>query len=82
MYRFQSVRMCRPYPQAEVEVSYGILAQRQTSQGWEAVAVAGDVSCDQAFVCALAEKCTAEQLEPLHLADVVQDTQLAMKLTR
>ena len=74
--------MCRPYPQAELEVSYGILAEQQTGQCWEVVTVAGDVSCSRKFTWTLAEKCTEEQLDPLHLADVVQDAQLAGRFMR
>lgn len=82
MYRFQAVRMCRPCPLAELEISYGILAEQQDGQEWAAITVAGDVSCDKKFVCALAEQCTEEQLAPLHLADVVEDAKMAKRFMR
>lgn len=80
MYRFQAVQMCRPCPESELQVSYGILAERSTNQGWTAVTIAGDISNDKAFVRALAERCTHEQLDPVHLADVIRDSVLENRL--
>ena len=35
--------------------------------------IISDVSWDRAFVVALARRCTAAQLDPCHLLDVVED---------
>lgn len=35
--------------------------------------IISDVSLDRAFVEALARRCTAAQLDPCHLLDVVED---------
>ena len=53
--------------------SYGIRAFSVTQSGSVAVQFVPDVSCDEAFVSLLAEKCTRQQLDPVQLLDVILD---------
>ena len=53
--------------------SYGILAARDLRGCQQVVQFISDVSLDRAFVEALARRCTAAQLDPCHLLDVVED---------
>lgn len=53
--------------------SYGILAKEQFPDGWATVAIIAAFSHDKTAVSNLAERCTALQLSPEHLMDVVQD---------
>lgn len=57
----------RPY------ITYGILAARDLCGCQQVVQFISDVSLDRAFVEALARRCTAAQLDPCHLLDVVED---------
>ena len=52
---------------------YGILAARDLRGCQQVVQFISDVSLDRALVEALARRCTAAQLEPCHLLDVVED---------
>lgn len=58
---------------AQSPVSYGILAKEEIGGSWIAVAVAAPFSDDYEAVCKLAESCSACQLSPMHLIDVVSD---------
>ncbi len=73
MYRFQIIEMSLPLLNGHDPVSYGILAEQEISNGWIPVTVAANVSRNQEFVLKLAQKCTYLQLDPMHLADVVED---------
>ena len=53
--------------------TYGILAARDLRGCQQVVQFISDVSLDRAFVEALARRCTAAQLDPCHLLDVVED---------
>ena len=52
---------------------YGILAARDLRGCQQVVQFISDVSLDRALVEALARRCTAAQLDPCHLLDVVED---------
>ena len=52
--------------------TYGILVE----DGRGCAAVVPRISCDRAFVSRLAERCTAGQLDPEQLLDVVMDALL------
>lgn len=54
-------------------VSYGILVKELLPDGWTTVAVVGAFSQDGEAVDRLAKCCTALQLSPDHLLDVVHD---------
>lgn len=58
---------------ARVYTTYGILAARDLRGCQQVVQFISDVSLDRAFVEALARRCTAAQLDPCHLLDVVED---------
>ena len=53
--------------------SYGIMVKQRFPDGWTTVALVAAFSRDKAAVVQLAERCTALQLSPEHLLDVVQD---------
>lgn len=53
--------------------TYGILAARDLRGCQQVVQFISDVSLDRALVEALARRCTAAQLDPCHLLDVVED---------
>ena len=58
---------------ARAYTTYGILAARDLRGCQQVVQFISDVSLDRAFVEALARRCTAAQLDPCHLLDVVED---------
>lgn len=53
--------------------SYGILAKEEMDGNWIPVAVVAPFSDDYEAVSKLAESCSACQLSPMHLIDVVSD---------
>ena len=53
--------------------SFGIAAQREAAGHWQVVCKVSDVSTDPVFVENLAARCTAGQLEPVHLMDIIED---------
>ena len=79
MYHFQAVKMARAQA-LDRKTFYGIVAQEQAEYGWTPVLIAGNISCNPEFVCNLADRCTREQLDPCHLADVVRDAILLSQL--
>ncbi len=52
---------------------YGIICREEHGEHWTAVAVVAPFSADLDAITSLAEKCTALQLSPDHLIDVVSD---------
>ena len=74
MTRFLPVKMLHPPVGESSLCSYGIIAEEYDGSKWIQVAVVPDVSCDEAFVLALSNKCTQGQLSPIHLLDVVLDS--------
>ena len=63
VYTYRVVCQKLSAPELGPYITYGILAARDLC----------DVSLDRAFVEALARRCTAAQLDPCHLLDVVED---------
>lgn len=53
--------------------SFGIAAFRLTAQMRQQLIFIADVSPNEAFVSLIACRCTKEQLEPVHLRNVVED---------
>ena len=53
--------------------SYGILAKEKIGRSWITVAVTAPFSNDYGTAHQLAESCSARQLSPPHLVDVVSD---------
>lgn len=54
--------------------SFGIVAIKVCDGEQQQKAFASDVSTDRDFVEELAERCTAAQLDPIHLKDIVLDS--------
>ena len=54
--------------------SFGIVAFKICGGKRQQEAFASDVSTDRDFVEELAERCTAAQLDPIHLKDIVLDS--------
>lgn len=53
--------------------AYGILVREKMGEKWVVVAVVAPFSDDYEAVGKLAESCSACQLSPMHLIDVVSD---------
>lgn len=58
---------------ARMRCSYGLLGQQRQSGCWTTLAVISPFSDDRAAVERLAKLCTAQQLDPVHLFDVIHD---------
>ncbi len=54
-------------------VSYGIRAYQKTGSRWDVILSVSDVSPDREEAEKLAQRCTAGQLSPIHLRDVIED---------
>ena len=67
MYRYISVSEELSSPYLGRYRSFGIAAQREAAGHWQVVCKVSDVSTDPVFVENLAARCTAGQLEPVHL---------------
>ena len=69
-----SYQYFRRYQQpARMRCSYGLLGQQRQSGCWTTLAVISPFSDDRAAVERLARLCTAQQLDPVHLFDVIHD---------
>ena len=73
MYRYISVSEELSSPYLGRYRSFGIAAQREAAGHWQEVCKVSDVSTDPVFVENLAARCTAGQLEPVHLMDIIED---------
>ena len=73
MFRYILVQEELVAPQIGPYRSFGIAAQRNDPTGWQQIAFVSDVSVDRAFVERLAAQCSAGQLDPIQLLDVVED---------
>lgn len=61
-------------PEDKVQyVSYGLCVYQILGFSAMQIAFLPDISCDCRFVYDLAYRCTAKQLSPIHLLDVVSD---------
>ena len=67
MYRYISVSEELSSPYLGRYRSFGIAGH------WQVVCKVSDVSTDPVFVENLAARCTAGQLEPVHLMDIIED---------
>ena len=70
MFRYQAVEM---YCYKDGYTTYGILADKLEGNDWKPVAFVADVTCNKEFAIELSNKCTAGQLDPIHIYDVVTD---------
>ena len=73
VYTYRVVCQKLSAPELGPYITYGILAARDLCGCQQVVQFISDVSLDRAFVEALARRCTAAQLDPCHLLDVVED---------
>ena len=58
---------------ARVPYAYGILGQQRLDGEWKTVAMIAPFSNDSAATAHLARRCTGQQLEPIHILDVIHD---------
>ena len=58
---------------ARVPYAYGILGQQRQEGHWKTVAMIAPFSNDSANTVRLARRCTEQQLEPIHILDVIHD---------
>ena len=73
MMQYRAIKMFHPI----AGHSYGIIGEEYTEDGGlKRNIIIPDVSCDYIFVSRLAVKCTAGQLEPEQLLDVIYDALL------
>ena len=56
-----------------VPYAYGILGQQRLDGEWKTVAMIAPFSNDSAATAHLARLCTGQQLEPIHILDVIHD---------
>ena len=73
MFRYISVSEELSSPILGQYHSFGIAAQQEVAGHWQVVCKVSDVSTDPIFVENLAARCTAGQLEPVHLLDIIED---------
>ena len=73
MFRYISVSEELSSPILGQYHSFGIAAQQEVAGQWQVVCKVSDVSTDPVFVENLAARCTAGQLEPVHLLDIIED---------
>ena len=73
VYTYRVVCQKLSAPELGPYTTYGILAARDLRGCQQVVQFISDVSLDRALVEALARRCTAAQLDPCHLLDVVED---------
>lgn len=71
VYRVVRQKLFRPEP--GLYCTYGLLALRVRAGQGKPLCFVQDVSVDRTLVADLAARCTAEQLEPCQLHDVIED---------
>ena len=73
MYIYRVVRQKLFTPELGLYTTYGILAVQDCRGCRQAVRFIPDVSVERTLVDTLARRCTAAQLDPCQLDDVVED---------
>ena len=58
---------------ARMLYAYGILGQQQLDGTWMTLAITAPFSNNRAAVAQLTKLCTDQQLEPIHILDVIHD---------
>lgn len=61
------------HPETGPYATFGILALRLEAGQWQKVCLIADVSTSRSFAADLADRCTAGQLDPRQLNDVIED---------
>lgn len=73
MYVYRAVRQKLSTPETGPYATFGILALRLEAGQCQKVCLAADVSTCRRFAADLADRCTAGQLDPRQLNDVIED---------
>lgn len=73
MYLYIPVKQTLASPYLGAYQSFAVNVFRMTEHGLRFVTSVPDVSLDEGLVSVLACRCTAGQLDPAHLPDVVED---------
>lgn len=73
MFLYHSVRQKMFKPELGSYITFGLLALQLLSGRCHRVCLVPDVSTSEAFVRSLAAQCTAAQLDPRQLEDVIDD---------
>ena len=58
---------------ARMIYAYGILGQQHLDSGWTTIAITAPFSNNRSSVARLSKLCTDQQLEPIHILDVIHD---------
>ena len=58
---------------ARMLYAYGILGQQHLDGGWTTIAITAPFSNNRSSVAHLSKLCTDQQLEPIHILDVIHD---------
>ncbi len=73
MFLYRSIRQKMCTPELGCYITFGLLTLQLLSGRCRKVCLVPDVSTSEAFVRTLAAQCTAAQLDPRHLEDVIDD---------
>lgn len=73
MYIYRAIRHKLSTRENGLYATNGILALRVLAGRWKTVRLVPDVSVDARLVQSLADRCTAGQLDPRQLDDVIDD---------
>ena len=73
MFVYRVVRQKLFHPELGLYCTFGLLALHVCAGQGKLLYFVQDVSVDRALVADLAARCTAEQLEPCQLHDVIED---------
>ena len=73
VYIYRAVRQELSTPETGPYITFGILALRLEAGQWQKVCLTADVSTSRSFAADLADRCTAGQLDPRQLNDVIED---------
>lgn len=73
MYLYQTYEEKLNNPDIGSYISFGIIVLSENNTHKEELFRVSDVSADKSFVENLASLCTKEQLDPIHIYDVIED---------
>ena len=73
MYIYRAVRQELSTPETGPYTTFGILALRLEAGQWQKVWLSADSAIARNFAADLADRCTAGQLDPRQLNDVIED---------
>lgn len=74
MYRYQTYEEKLNHPDIGNYTSFGIIVLVESNQNTEELFRVSDVSVNQELVENLSNLCTKEQLDPIHIYDVIDDS--------